>query len=162
MSANQQASPRVKTILGACLAAGGLYLLLAGFHVLPLSRESDSVEDVWGPLLIGFIVFLAGASLILQVFGHAGDDGEVAADAPQWLRAAQYILGAAMFAGFAMLASCVALLGEAQSFSGGIPGLGAYNVPLARIIFGLGALVFWLGTVVYVVYAARKLRQGRA
>ena len=42
-------------------------------------------------------------------------------------------------------------------FSGGIPFLGAFNVSLARIMFGFGALICWLATIGYAVQGARKL-----
>jgi hypothetical protein len=155
----QQVSPVTMTILGAGLTLGGLWFLLAGFHVLPIPvHGADPNDEPWAPILIGFIVFLAGASLILQVLGHADANGEVAADAPTWMRAGQYLLGAALFAGFAALASFVALFGHAQNFSGGLPLLGGHNVSLARIAFGLGALMCWLGALAYSVQFARKLR----
>ena len=157
-----QVSPRTKAILGVGLTLGGLGFLLAGFHALPISGHgADPNDEPWAPILIGFIVLLAGASLILQVFGHAGANGEVATGSPTWMRAAQYLLGAALFAGFAVLASFVALFGHAQNFSGGLPLLGRHNLTLARIAFGFGALICWLGALAYVVQCARKLRSGK-
>jgi hypothetical protein len=38
-----------------------------------------------------------------------------------------------------------------------MPFLGAYNVPLARMLFGIGALICWLAAIGYEVQGARKL-----
>ena len=81
---------------------------------------------------------------LLQSFGRANASGELPPDAPFWLRAAQYLIGVAMFAGFAMIGTWVAFAGDAHYFSGGIPFLGLYNISLARIAFGFGALICWL------------------
>ncbi len=80
------------------------------------------------------------------------------------MRAAQYLFGVVLFAAFAMLGSWVAIGGDARYFSGGIPFLGgALNVSIARIAFGLGALICWLATIGFAVSGARKLlRHGKA
>lgn len=56
-----------------------------------------------------------------------------------------------------MLGSWVAFMGDARYLSGGIPFLGAGNVPLARIMVGFGALICWLAAIGYAVQVARKL-----
>jgi hypothetical protein len=48
-------------------------------------------------------------------------------------------------------------MGDARYLSGGIPFLGAGNVPLARIMVGFGALICWLAAIGYAVQVARKL-----
>ena len=57
-----------------------------------------------------------------------------------------------------VIGAWVALLGPAAGFSGGIPFLPqAYNVTLARWVFGLGALVSFM----MLVYAIRSLLKPR-
>jgi hypothetical protein len=58
-----------------------------------------------------------------------------------------------------VIGAWVALLGPAAGFSGGIPFLPhAYNVTLARWVFGLGALVPFMIS----IYAIRTLLKPRA
>ena len=102
-------------------------------------------------------MLLAGAACVLQGVGRANASAELPADAPFWMRAAQYLIGVALFADFAVLGTWVAFLGEGRHFSGGVPFLGAFNVSLARIMFGVGALICWLATIGYAVAGARKL-----
>jgi len=93
----------------------------------------------------------------IQGLGRADATAELPADAPLWMRAAQYLVGVTLFMGFAVLGTWVAVWGEAQYFSGGLPFLGTANVSLARIAFGFGALICWLASVSYAVQGARKL-----
>ena len=73
------------------------------------------------------------------------------------LRVAQYLIGVTLFATFAVIAGWVAFGGDARHFSGGVPFLGAWNVSLARVAFGFGALICALAAVACAVHGARKL-----
>jgi hypothetical protein len=146
--------------IGVGLGIAGLYGVLIGFEVLPVPGGRDNLHGpLWLATLIGLVVLLAGAACVIQGIGraNASASAELPADAPFWMRAAQYLIGVALFAAFAALGTWVAFLGEARHFSGGIPLLGAFNVSFARIMFGFGALICWLATIGYAVVGARKL-----
>ena len=158
MHAQEQASPAEMKSIGIGLGVAGLCGVLIGFEVLPVPGGRANLHGpLWIATLIGLIGLLAGAALLIQGFGRANAHAELPADAPRWMRAAQYLIGAALFALFAAIGTWVAVGGDARQFSGGIPFLGAGNVSLARIGFGLGALVCWLAAIAYAVKGARKL-----
>lgn len=144
--------------IGIGLGLAGLYGMLIGFGAVPVPGGRGNLHGpLWLATLIGFIVLLAGAACIIQGIGRANASAELPADAPFWMRAAQYLIGVALFADFAVLGTWIAFLGEGRHFSGGVPLLGASNVSLARIMFGVGALICWLATIGYAVAGARKL-----
>jgi hypothetical protein len=158
MGTQQQATPREARVIGIVAAAAGLYFILIGLAVLPVPGGRANLHGpLWIALLAGGMFFFAGVAVLLQAIGKANATGELPAGAPLWLRAAQYLLGVAMFAGFAIIGSWIALAGEAGQFSGGLPFLGALNISLARIAFGFGALICWAATIGYAVSGARKL-----
>jgi hypothetical protein len=165
MSAPEQATTREMRWIGIIAAAIGCYFSLVGLAVLPVPGGPGNLHaPLCIVLLIGLMFLLAGAAALMQSFGRADAAGELPADAPRWMRAAQYLFGVALFAAFAMLGSWVAIGGDARHFSGGIPFLGgALNVSLARIVFGFGALICWLAAIGFAVSGARKLlRDGKA
>ena len=158
MRAQQQASPAELKSIGVGLGIAGLCGILVGCEVLPVPGGSDNLHGpLWLATLTGLIVLLAGAACVLQGVGRANASAELPADAPFWMRAAQYLIGVALFANFAVLGTWIAFLGEDGHFSGGVQLLGAFNVSLARIMFGAGALICWLATIGYAVAGARKL-----
>ena len=158
MSAQGQASPGEMKSIGIGLGIAGLCGVLVGFEVLPVPGGRGNLHGpLWIATLIGFVALLAGAACFIQGIGRANACAELPADAPFWMRAAQYLIGVALFAAFAVLGTWVTFGGDARHFSGGIPFLGAFNVSLARIMFGFGALVCWLATIGYAVQGGRKL-----
>jgi hypothetical protein len=158
MRAQQQASPAEMKSIGIGFGIAGLCGILVGCEVLPVPGGRDNLHGpLWLATLTGLIVLLAGAACVLQGVGRASASAELPADAPFWMRAAQYLIGVALFANFAVLGTWVAFLGEDGHFSGGVALLGAFNVSLVRIMFGVGALICWLATIGYAVAGARKL-----
>jgi len=158
MRAQQQASPAEMKSIGIGLGIAGLCGVLIGFEILPVPGGRNNLyAPLWVATLIGLILLLAGAACVLQGAGRASAGGELRADAPFWMRAAQYLIGVALFADFAVLGTWIAFLGDDGHFSGGDPFLGAYNGSLARLMFGAGALICWLATIGYAVAGARKL-----
>lgn len=159
MSAQQQARPREILWIGIGAVAAGLYLVLVGLDVLPVPGGPSNLHGpLWLVLLIGLVVFLAGLAALIQRVGRANAGGDLPADAPQWMRVAQYLIGVALFAFFAMIGSWIALAGDSRQFSGGLPFVAAaINVAIARIMFGFGALICWLGAIAFAVSGARKL-----
>lgn len=162
MSAQEQASPTQMRSIGIGLGIAGVYGLLVGLEVLPVPGGRANLHGpLWLATLIGFVVILAGVACFIQGIGRANAAGELPADAPFWMRAAQYLIGVALFGAFALLGSWVAIGGDPRQFSGGIPFLsGPLNVSIARIMFGFGALICWLATVAYAISGARKLLRG--
>jgi hypothetical protein len=161
MSTHEQASPWTMRSIGIGMAIGGIALILIGLDVLPVPGGRDVLHaPLWIVLLIGIAVLLAGAAIVIQGVGRANAAGDLPADAPRWMRIAQYLIGVALFALFAMVGTWVALAGDARQFSGGVPLLGTVNVSLARIVFGLGALICWLAVIGYGIAGARKLMSG--
>jgi hypothetical protein len=158
----QTATPRQLLLIGLGLLAGGLYLALVGFGLLPSPGGRRNLHaPLWIVLLIGLVVLLAGVAMLIQRAGHANDSGDLPPGAPRWMRVASYLIGVTLFAGFALIGSWVALAGDASQFSGGIPFVGhTFNVSLARIMFGFGAVLTWLATVAFAVYGARKFLRG--
>jgi len=158
MTTQDQATPLQMRLIGFGAIAAGLFGILVGVELLPVPGGRDNLHGpLWIALLIGLVVLLAGLAALLQSFGRAGSTGELAPDAPLWMRAAQYLLATAMFAGFAAIGTWVALLGDPRYFSGGVPFLGGLNISLARIGFGFGALICWAATIGYAVVGVRRL-----
>jgi len=145
--------------IGIGLAAAGLYCMLIGLEILPVPGGRANLHGpLWLALLIGFVLALAGAAAVIQATGRTTVSGDLPAEAPLWLRVVHYLVGVTMFACFATIATWVAIGGDPRYFSGGIPFLsGPLNVAVARIVFGFGALICWLGAIAYAVAGARKL-----
>jgi hypothetical protein len=157
MSAQQPATLRETRWIGAIAAAGGFYFVLVGFGLLPVPGGPRNLHGpLWIVLLIGLVFFLAGAAIFLQAIGRANESGNLPADAPFWMRVAQYLIGVTIFASFALIGSWVTLAGDPRYFSSNVPFLGG-AASIARIMFGIGALICWLATVAVAVAAARKL-----
>lgn len=163
MPAQEQASPAELKSIGVGLGIAGICGVLVGFEVLPVPGGRANLHGpLWIATLLGVLMLLAGASCVIQGFGRANAQAELPADAPLWMRAAQYLIGVTLFASFAVLATWVAFGGDARYFSGGVPFFGIGNISLARIAFGLGALICWLATLAYAVQGARKLSSRRS
>jgi hypothetical protein len=145
--------------IGAAAAAVGLYFVLVGLGILPVPGGTRNLHSpLWVVLLAGLAFLLGGAAVLLQVIGRANASGELPSGAPQWMRVVQYLMGVAIFASFAMIGSWIAIGGDPRHFSGNVPFVsGATNASIARIAFGVGAAICWLGTLAFALSGARKL-----
>lgn len=164
MSTPDQATPREMRWIGAGAVAAGIYLVLVAVGMLPIPGGPDNLHaPLWIVLLIGLAVLLAGLAAFIQAAGHADGTGELPADAPRWMRMAQYLIVVVLFATFGMIGSWVAFAGDSHQFSGGIPFVAAaINVAIARVMFGFGAIICGLAAVAVAVSGTRKLfGQGR-
>ena len=143
--------------IGAIFAAFGLYIMLVGAGVLPIPGGPSGLN---GPLWIAFVAglpfFLGGLAVLLQGFGKANANGELPADAPAWMRAAQQLIVVAIFAALATIGTWIALAGDPRGFSGSF-GSGAAGIGIGRVVFGIGALICWACTIGVAVSAVRKL-----
>jgi hypothetical protein len=162
MSVQEQATPQQMRFVGIGCAGAGLYFTLIGLGVLPVPGGRSNLHGpLWLALLIGLTILLAGVAAFIQSMGPANATGDLPADAPLWMRAAQYLIGVMMFACFATIGTWVAFAGDSRYFSGGMPFVGSLNVSIARVAFGLGALICWLATIAYAVVGARRLFGGK-
>ncbi len=161
MPAQRTATPNQTRLIGALVMAVGLYFMLVGIGWLPIPGGSRSLHaPLWVVVMAGLVFFLGGLALLLQALGRANADGELPSDAPFWIRLAQYLIGVTIFASFALIATWIAFGGEARSFSGGFSFLGVANITFARLMFGFGALICWLGAATFAVSRGRKLMGG--
>ncbi len=165
MSTRQTATPQEARWIGGITAAAGLYFMLIGFGALPVPGGPRNLHaPLWVVVLAGLVFFLGGAAVLVQALGRANASGELPAGAPHWMRIVQYLIGVTIFASFALIGSWIAVGGEARQFSGGVPFFGGgANVSIARIMFGIGALICWFATIAFAVSGARKLlRHGKS
>ena len=158
---NGENSPpsRLTLIVATLLTAGfGLYFALIGLGVLPVPGGPKNLHGpLWIVLAAGVAFLLGGIAVTLQDAGGADlDTGELPSDAARWVRVAQYLIGVTIFACFGLIGSWIAFGPGERAFSGKIPG----GATLGRILFGIGALLVWLGLIAYAVSGARKLLRG--
>jgi hypothetical protein len=160
MSTQQPAMSREMLWIGAGATAAGLYFMLVGLAVLPVPGGRSNLHGpLWIALLIGIAVCLAGVCAFIQGIGRAKAGDDLPADAPQWMRVAQYLIGVMLFAAFAMIGSWVAFGSGDRAFSGSFMWFdGATNAAIGRTAFGIGAVITWLATIAFAVAGARKLR----
>jgi hypothetical protein len=108
------------------IACGGLALLVAS-GVLPVQTANDT--PMWIIGLIGAMFVTAGAMIFLRNYSRLLD-----------------MFAALILASFTLVTGWIAFYGSAKGFSGGIPFLPHdMNVSLARIMFGLGAILCFSG-----------------
>jgi hypothetical protein len=159
MNAQRPVTPREGLLLGGGIALFGLYFTVAGFGVLPLPGGPQNLHGpLWILLPIGSIFLLTGVAILLQGLGRANEKGELPANAPQWMRGAQHLIGVTLFACFGLVGSWIAFAGESRQFSGGVPFIGhSLNITIARGMFGLGAIICWIAAIGLAVSGARKL-----
>jgi hypothetical protein len=108
------------------IACGG-YALLAAAAVLPVKIANDT--PVWVVGLVGVMFVIAGVMIFLRNYSRALD-----------------LFAAIILASFTLIAGWITFHASSEGFSGGIPFLpNDMNVSLARVMFGLGALLCFSG-----------------
>jgi len=118
------------------IACGG-FALLAATGVMPMETANNTPAWIVG--LAGLVFVIGGAMLFLRNHSRALD-----------------LLASIILASFALIAAWIAIYGSADGFSGGISILsGDAKVSLARIMFGIGAIMCFAGF----LYAMRRYFQ---
>jgi hypothetical protein len=153
------ATPREALAFGLLTVGIGLYFSLVGLGLLPIPGGPRNLHaPLWVVLCCGLAFLLGGVALLLQRAGGASlETGELPPGAPYWVRLGQYLVGVAIFACFALVASWIAFGPGERTFSGTVP----TGATLGRIVFGIGAILCWLATIAFAVSGARKLRRAR-
>jgi len=148
--------------IGLAASAMGAFVVLMGVGVLP--RKAGDAPG-WVGVVAGLIFVLGGLAVLVRGFYRsAGDiDGELPAGAPYWLRWFYYLLGLAVTASLAVIASWVAFVPGKRAFTATLPFAGDMpaNEMIGRAAFGLGALMTWLILIALAVAGARRLRGHR-
>ena len=159
MDQRKPATKKQMLAIGLLFAAVGLYFALVGLGLLPVPGGKQNLHaPLWIVFLAGLAFFLGGAAAILQGAGGADANGELPADAPRWMRAAQSLFGLAIFAVFAVMASWVAFGPGERHITATVPFFsGPANEWIGRGAFGIGAVIIWLATIALAVSGARKL-----
>jgi len=153
------ATPKNKYFIGAAAMAAGAYFFAVGASLLPIPGGPANLHGpLWLVLCVGLAFFLAGVAIVIQVFGHANDSGDLPASAPFWIRLLQYLIGLAIFICFGLIGTWVAFGSGERHFSGTIPlAEPAVNAAIGRIVFGIGAVIVWLCTAAFAAFGFRKL-----
>jgi hypothetical protein len=134
-------SDRAHPVWGWFCIVLGLYAVAIAAELLPADAAALQAP-MWVIFLCGLVFLLGGAMMLID------RNSKLNALCASLLLLVMGVIGA-----------WVALLGPAAGFSGGIPFLPhAYNVTLARWVFGLGALVSFMIS----IYAIRTLLTPRA
>jgi hypothetical protein len=160
MSSQQQTSPMQTRLVGAGAAAFGLWLILVGLGVLPPPGGPRNIQGpLWLSVAAGLAFFLAGAAIVLQLWGNADERGELPPAAPNWMRFAQLSITVAIFVALSVLGSWVAFGPGARRFGGTFMFFSPYiNEVIGRSLFGFGAVLCWLCTLLFAVAGFRRIR----
>ena len=154
---HREASPHEVAGLGLALSLAGLYFMLGSIGVLPM-------PDVDGP---SFLIFAAGiaflfAGLLCFIRARTGmiDNQTTLPEAsPGWIKLSYQTLGIGVLGAFATIGTWVAIGSGPRAFAVSSP-LGAMQTTgdlVGRTVFGLGAVIIWIGVIALTVSTVRKL-----
>jgi len=152
------ASPRSNYYMAAVAAATGAYFILVGTRLLPIPGGPSNLHGpLWLVLCVGLAFFLASIAIVIQTLGHANAVGDLPPEAPRWMPAVQYLIGLAIFICFGAIMSWVAFGPGERKFSGSFMFFDqATNTMIGRTVFGVAAVLIWLGTAAVVAFGIRK------
>jgi len=158
------ATPKNRYFIGAVAMAAGAYFFVVGADLLPIPGGPANLHGpLWLVLCVGLAFCLAGVAIVIQIFGHASDRGDLPASAPFWIRLLQYLIGVAIFACFGLIGTWVAFGPGERHFSGTIPLADpATNTAIGRIVFGIGAAIVWLCAAAFAAFGFHRLFDRRS
>jgi hypothetical protein len=155
------AATRNETIaVGAVTAAAGIYFILVGMGLLPVPGGPHNLHaPLWVVFCAGLAFFLGGFSVLAQVYARGDADGRLPADAPIWLPLLLYLVGVAILASFALIATWIAFGDGPRQFAASFGGSkSSASAGIGRTVFGIGAAVMWMCTIGFARSGLRKLR----
>jgi len=156
-----QLSPGAAIVIGVFFGAMGTFVLLQALGTFGPARLSDGTPP-WVGVVAGLLFLLGGLAVIVGhgIAGGVGPDGDLPAGTPFGVRVVQYVLGVAIIAMLASIASWVAFGSGSRHFSGSGPFItGAVNEALGRTAFGIGAILMWIFMAVMLVVSVKRLRR---
>lgn len=144
----------------ACLVMGSV-IVLVGLGVIPAEGKH---APAWVITAAGGAFAVGGLVLLIQAFGGASaTTGELPAEAPGWMRSAQWLLSVGIWALMAVIGSWIAFGPGPREFSMSLGGLEASSPGLVgRIGFGIGAVITWLGFAAALARGVKQLRRDAA
>jgi hypothetical protein len=151
---NSQEPPSAATLAFIGLVAGGagLYFMVVGLGAAPAPGKQHAPGCL--VFAAGLVFFLGALGVILpHIAGVKPNGHDVQPDSPRWLQVAQYLLVLSIFACFGAIGSWIAFGPGPRAFSGTVP-VGAVG---GRIVFGIGAVIVWLGFVAIAISGWRRL-----
>jgi len=113
-----QLSPGAAIVIGVFFGAMGTFVLLQALGTFGPARLSDGTPP-WVGVVAGLLFLLGGLAVIVGhgIAGGVGPDGDLPAGTPFGGRVVQYVLGVAIIAMLASIASWVAFGSGSRHFS---------------------------------------------
>jgi hypothetical protein len=163
MDRQEPASPGIRLLCGLAAIGMGLFLVLFGLGVVPM-RPRTGDAPLWIAVVAGIAFVLGGISVAVGAIHGVSETGDLPEDASWWMRLFYYLIGVAVAGALASIGTWVAFGAGPRTFSGTgmfMPSL-EVNAMIGRIMFGIGAVLAWLITIVLAVSGARKLMSGKS
>ena len=147
--------------IGLLCAGIGLYFMLIGLGVLPVPGGPRNIHGpIWMGFAAGLAFFLGGVTILVQIAGGANQQGELPANAPFWMKAAQHVSVIVIALSFAAMATPIAFGPGDRKFGGSIPLVGSTGEMIGRTAFGIGAVITWLIVFAFANRARKQLFGG--
>jgi len=150
----REASPHEVASLGIALSLAGLYFMLGSLGVLPMP-EVDSPA---------FLVFAAGvafvfAGLLCFIRARTGMATTLPEASPGWIKLSYQTLGIGVLGALATIGTWVAIVSGPRAFtvSSALGTMQTTGDLVGRTVFGLGAVIVWIGVIALTVSTVRKL-----
>ncbi len=157
MDVESRASVDVKLIaIGALVAGGGGYLLLAGLGLLPPPGRVNG--PLWLCAGAGLAFLLGGICVALRGYlGMDDSERELPADTPLWAKLTFWGSGVVITCALASIGTWIAFGEGARGFTAS----GAINGPVSdafgRAVFGTGAIMTWIVAILFARAGYRKV-----
>jgi hypothetical protein len=158
----QPASPHINFLCGLAAIGMGLFLLLFGLGIVPMKPRAGDAP-LWIAIAAGIAFMLGGLSVAVGAIHGVSETGDLPKDTGWWMRLFYYLIGVLVAGALASIGTWVAFGAGPRAFGG----TGMFllslelNAMIGRIMFGIGAVLAWLITIVLAVSGARKLMAGK-